>query len=89
VTNWNIAWTPTGSRSLARSPEKVAAAVLEFVYGPLLGSPWRCGKPLRFEMEGLQVARRGDYRVIYEIDEGARRIIIHLVDHRAIVYRRR
>lgn len=40
-------------------PEKAAAAVIELVYGPLDGNPQRIGKPLRFESEGLHVARRG------------------------------
>ena len=29
-----IAWSPTAKRALVRLPEKVAAAVVEFVYGP-------------------------------------------------------
>lgn len=70
-------------------PEKVATAVIEFVYGPLAENPLRVGKPLRFELEGLHVARRGDYRVIYEIDNVEQRIIVHVIEHRASSYRRR
>lgn len=70
-------------------PEKVAAAAIEFVYGPLAENPHRVGKPLRFELEGLHAGRRGDYRVIYEADGEAERIIVHVVQHRADAYRRR
>jgi mRNA interferase RelE/StbE len=70
-------------------PEKVATATIEFVYGPLAENPQRVGKPLRFELEGLHVARRGDYRVIYEVDDDAQRIVIHVIEHRASAYRRR
>ena len=70
-------------------PEKVATAAIEFVYGPLADNPQRAGKPLRFELEGLHVARRGDYRVIYEIDDGVKRIVVHVIEHRVNAYRRR
>ena len=70
-------------------PEKVATAAIEFVYGPLADNPQRAGKPLRFELGGLLVARRGDYRVIYEIDDGVKRIVVHVIEHRANAYRRR
>jgi len=60
-----IAWTAPARRALARLPEKVATAVVEFLYGSLAASPHRVGKPLRLGLEGLNSARRGDYRVIY------------------------
>jgi mRNA-degrading endonuclease RelE of RelBE toxin-antitoxin system len=54
----------------------------------IAANPRRIGKPLRFELEGLWVARRGPYRVIYEIDEGARTVMVLAVAHRADAYRR-
>lgn len=79
-----IAWTPTARRALQRLPEKVAAAAVEFIYGPLADNPQRVGKALRFELEGLHRARRGDYRIIYRIDE---HVTIVAIEHRADVYR--
>ena len=76
-------------RTLARLPEKVAAAVVEFAYGALAGSPHRVGHALRFELEAKHSANRGDYRVIYEIDEAAHAVLILPIDHRSKVYRRR
>lgn len=78
-----IAWTPTAKRALTRLPEKVAAAAVEFIYGALATNPQRVGKPLRFELEGLHSARRGDYRVIYRIGDA---VTIVAVNHRADVY---
>ncbi len=89
MTVWQVAWTATCSKSLSVLPEKVATAVIEFAYGPLVENPHRVGKPLRFELEGLHAARRGDYRVIYEIDDAAQRIVVHVIDHRSSAYRRR
>ena len=80
----DIAWTPTAKRALVRLPEKVAAAVVEFVYGALAENPHRVGKPLRFELEGLHSARRGDFRIIYRIGE---QVAIIAIEHRADVYR--
>ena len=80
----DIAWTPTAKRALVRLPEKVAAAVVEFVYGALAENPHQVGKPLRFELEGLHSARRGDFRIIYRI---GKQVAIIAIEHRADVYR--
>ncbi len=82
----DIAWTPTAKRALVRLPEKVAVAVVEFVYGALAANPRRAGKPLRFELEGLHSARRGDFRVIYRVGDS---VTIIAIEHRADVYRPR
>jgi mRNA interferase RelE/StbE len=89
VTTWPIAWTPSSKRCLSALPDKIALAALELIYGPLARDPHRIGKHLRFELQGLHVARRGDYRVIYEINEDAQCIIIHFVHHRRDAYRPR
>jgi mRNA interferase RelE/StbE len=47
------------------------------------------GKPLRFELEGLHSARRGDYRIIYRIDHGRHRVEIVAIEHRSAAYRAR
>jgi mRNA-degrading endonuclease RelE of RelBE toxin-antitoxin system len=44
------------------------------------------GKPLRFELEGLHSARRGDFRIIYRIAEV---VTIVAIEHRADAYRTR
>jgi mRNA-degrading endonuclease RelE of RelBE toxin-antitoxin system len=79
----------TAERVLARLPEAVAAAVVEFILGDLLDNPRRVGHPLQRELAGLWAARRGPYRVAYEIDDEARSIRLLRVDHRADVYRPR
>lgn len=81
--------TPEGLRHLDRLPEKVRAAAVETIVGAIAVNPQRSGKPLRGELEGLQSARRGDYRVIYEIDEEGHVVIVHRVQHRRDVYRPR
>ena len=83
---FEITWSPTARRALAKLPEKVGAAVVEFIYGPLASNPYRVGKALRFELEGLHSARRGDFRNVYRI---ADQVTILAVEHRADIYRPR
>lgn len=71
-----------------RLPEKVAAACLEFIHGPLAENPHRVGKPLRPPMDDRWTARRGEYRVIYTIDDGRVLVEVVAVAHRRVVYRR-
>jgi mRNA interferase RelE/StbE len=87
--DYAIAWTASARRALARLPEKVAVAVVEFLYGSLASSPRRVGKPLKLGLEGLHTARRGDYRVIYRIDDDRRRVDVVAIEHRSDIYRPR
>lgn len=84
-----IAWTAASRRALTRLPEKVATAVVEFLYGSLASSPYRVGKPLKLGLDGLHSARRGDYRVIYRIDDHQRQVIVVAIEHRSDAYRPR
>ncbi len=52
----------------------------------LLESQPYSGKRLRGEFEGSHSLRLGDYRIIYWIDETAKRIILLTVAHRRTVY---
>jgi mRNA interferase RelE/StbE len=78
----------TARRDIGRLPEKYAAAIVELLPA-IAANPRRPGKPLRLEWEGRWVARRGPYRIVYELDEAARTVTVLAVAHRADVYRRR
>ena len=79
----------TAERALGRLPESVAAAIVEFLLGDLLRTPRRVGHPLQRELAGLWSARRGPYRIVYEIDEDNSTITVLRIDHRADIYRPR
>lgn len=81
--------TAPAERQLSRLPERVAAAIVEFMLGPLLDDPRRVGGPLQRELAGMRSARRGVYRIIDEIEEDARIVVVHHIDHRANAYRPR
>jgi mRNA-degrading endonuclease RelE of RelBE toxin-antitoxin system len=69
-----------------RLGDVVAAAVIEFITGTLLDNPPRVGTALRNELTGVHSVRRGAFRVLYEIGDGARRVTVLRVEHRADVY---
>ncbi len=86
---WSLVVAASAERSLGRLTEAVAAAIVEFMLGPLLEAPTAVGKPLQRELAGYWSARRGSYRVIYRLDENRNEIIVVRIDHRSDVYRSR
>jgi len=86
---WRLAVAVSAERSLRRLPAKVAPAIVEFMIGPLLENPERVGHLLHRELSGLRSARRGGYRIVYEIDIERRIVQVVRIDHRADVYRPR
>jgi len=74
-------------RQLERLPEKTAAAIVEFMLSALVENPHRVGGRLQRELAGLHSARRGAYRIICEIDDENRLVVVLRVDHRSRVYR--
>ncbi len=86
---WRLAIAASAERSLDRLPPKIATATVEFMLGPLVEAPRRVGHPLQRELAGLWSARRGAYRIVYELNEAELVINVLRIDHRADVYRPR
>ena len=84
---FDIEWASSALRSLDRLPEKIATACIEFVYGGLAENPHRVGHALRFELDGKHSARRGDFRVIFEVNDDRRTVTVLAVAHRSDIYR--
>ena len=77
----------TAARQLTEQlPEAVAAACVEFLYGPLAENPPRVGATLRKPFEGYWRARRGEYRVRYTIDESTHTVRVVDISHRRDAY---
>jgi mRNA interferase RelE/StbE len=85
---YDLLLSPGARRALTDVlPPAAAFAAWEFVNGPLRDAPQRVGAPLRAPFEGLWRARRGEYRVRYEIDETRRVVRVVDIDHRRDAYR--
>ena len=68
-------------------PEKISHAVYEFITGPLLENPRPVGKELGPPLAPAYSARRGDYRVLYFVDDDAHTVKVTAIRHRADAYR--
>jgi len=80
---------PAARALTGRLPEKISTAAYEFITTVLVGNPRRLGKQLLLPYAGTWSARRGTYRVLYEIDEDRRVVTVTAIDHRADAYRSR
>jgi mRNA interferase RelE/StbE len=89
--DYELGTAPPARRALATLlPVDVAAAVVEFITGPLLREPRRVGQPLGAELAGIYSARLArEWRVLYEIDESKHAVIVLDIRHRSIACRRR
>lgn len=87
--NYTLRVTAPANRQLARLPEGAAAAIIEFMMGALLENPHRVGGALQQELVGFHSARRGVYRLVYEILDDVHVVDVHRIEHRSTVYRSR
>ena len=85
---WRVVVMAPARRQFDRLPIEVAAAVLETLEA-IAENPRRLGKALMFEHEGRFSARRGPYRIIYELDDAAMLVRVVAIGHRRDVYRPR
>ena len=85
---WRLVVMPPAGREFDRLPIAVAAAVLETL-DAIEANPRRLGKRLMFEHEARFSARRGPYRIIYEVLDDEHLIRVLAIGHRRDVYRRR
>ena len=88
-TPYDLRVTGPAQRHLGRLTEGTAAAIVEFMLGAMVDNSHRVGGRLQRELAGLHSARRGAYRVIYEIDDDQHTVTVLRIDHRSRVYRSR
>ncbi len=77
--------SPTAIRELERLPTAYRQAVKGGI-DALARAP-TSGKRVRGDLAGLLSKRVGDYRIIYEFDPRAGRVLVHWVRHRSRAYR--
>ena len=68
-------------------PPRVAEPLVAFIFGSLATAPRRRGKPLQRELAGRWSARRGEYRIIYRLDDEAKVMYVLAIAHRSHAYR--
>jgi len=85
---WRVVVMTPARRQFDRLPLSVAAAVLETL-DAIAEDPKRLGKRLVLDHEGRWSARRGPYRIIYELLEDEHVVRVVAIGHRRDVYRPR
>ena len=85
--SWTVALSSAALRNLDRLPPRVLPAVIEFIFGALAQNPYRVGKPQRRDFAGSYGARRGVYRVLYEINEDDHSVTVVRIGYRGDAYR--
>lgn len=86
---YQIELTKAARRALTKDlPAVAAVACWEFIRGPLREHPDRVGKALRGQLAGHNSARRGEFRVIYQIFDD--RVVVRVISirHRRDAYQR-
>ncbi len=84
---WHVDFLPSAQRDLNQVSARVGPSLLAFIYSGIAENLQRRGKALRGEMDGVRSARRGDFRVLYRIDEASRTVQVLRVAHRSTAYR--
>ena len=79
--------TASALRSLQAIPPRVIEPLVAFVFGSLSEEPRRRGKPLQGELAGRWAARRGDYRIIYRLDDDTKTMYVLKIARRGDAYR--
>lgn len=88
MSRYEVRYSAAAKRALIITlPEKIATAANEFIEGALADNPRRLGKQLRPPLFPLYSARRGEYRVIYDIVDEQIRIDVVTIAHRRDAYR--
>jgi mRNA interferase RelE/StbE len=88
-TPYTIVLTPAARRRLDKLPLPAATALFEHLTGPVAANPYRLGKPLDTPFDQVRSVRRGEYRVLYTVDDDRRIVTVLAVAHRRDAYRPR
>ncbi|MBM3238815.1 type II toxin-antitoxin system RelE/ParE family toxin [Candidatus Poribacteria bacterium] len=83
--NFEVKLTDTAQKELRRLPEKVKRQVANAL--DALEKDPRAGSPLQWQLKGYWSYHTGNYRVVYEIDDLNKVVLVEHIKHRKDVYR--
>ena len=87
--NWKVVFTREAVNDLDKLDGAIRKRVLRKIKRLSKNFERITPLPLSAKWKGFFKLRVGDWRVIYEIEIPKKRIVIHLVDHRRDIYRKR
>ena len=83
---YTVTFRPETEQDFKRLDPQVAQRILRKIKWLSENYELITPQPLKGEWKGKYKMRIGDYRVIYTVNEGEKRIIIHLAGHRRDIY---
>lgn len=83
--NFDVQLTNTAQKELRRLPKKVKQQVANAL--DALEKDPRVGSPLHWQLKGYWSYHTGNYRIIYEIDDNNKIVLVNHIKHRRNVYR--
>ena len=86
MASYSIVYKPSVEKDLRSLPQSTVARVIKQI-DTLRDNPISRYSVKLTGSKGLYRIRVGDYRVVYGVDQGAKRVTIHYVRHRRDVYR--
>jgi mRNA interferase RelE/StbE len=86
---WTIEYDPEAIKDLKRLDRFIRSEIFDYLQERIARaeSPRNFGKPLRHEKFGLWRYRVRDFRIVCELQEGRRVVLVVGVGHRKDVYR--
>jgi mRNA interferase RelE/StbE len=70
-------------RSISKGDKQKIRKAIE---SKLVNNPIEFGKPLQYSLKGLRRLRVGDFRVIFQIDDRAKVVLVVKIGHRKEIY---
>ena len=71
MASYEVRISPEAKAGLEVLPGRIAAAAINYIRTHLRSAPERAGVEMRGTLKGTFVAKRGQYRIVYRIDEPA------------------
>lgn len=68
-------------------PKRMRELIRRAIEERLTVEPIGLGKPLRYSFVGHRRLRVGDYRIVYRVDQTARKVVIVGIKHRKDIYK--
>lgn len=86
---WRVEISRTAEIQITKLNRQVQTAIVRYLRERVLETenPRQIGKPLRGEKKGLWRYRVGDYRLICDIRDADRTVVVLAVGHRKHIYR--
>lgn len=83
---YQILVTRSAEKDLARIPSKLLPGIVEAIDGLMFNARPAGYKKLKGEFEDIYRIRKGDYRILYSVEESIQIVEVRRIRHRKEVY---